>query len=271
MQTALEESQRPGAALRALALALALTLAPALTLTGCTAWRPVTVPMQTIQDAARCASTPTTLIVMLPGAASKPDEFVREGFVRALRERRIAADVTIVDAHPGYYRERSVIDRLRIDIIEPARARGYREIWLVGISLGGFGGLVYTREQPQGISGIVAIAPYLGEGEVAKEIAAQGGLRAWRPQPAEGEPLDAPLWRWLQGYAQAGAPRPPLYLGYGRADRFGAQADVLGAALPPGHVFTADGGHDWPPWRAVWQRMLDGMPLAHDASCAVAP
>jgi pimeloyl-ACP methyl ester carboxylesterase len=227
--------------------------------------------MQTIQAPAGCTSTPATLIVMLPGAASTPDEFVREGFVRALRERRIAADVTIVDAHLGYYRERSIIDRLRADIIEPARARGYRQIWLVGISLGGFGSLIYSREQAEGINGIVAIAPYLGEGLVAQEVAAQGGLSTWRSQPADGEPIDAPLWRWLQGYAQAGVTRPPLYLGYGRADRFAATNGVLGAALPPDHVFTTDGGHDWPPWRALWQRMLDAMPLPRDASCGAAP
>ncbi len=270
MREARAGSRRRGSALLP-APTRALTFALTFALAGCNAWRPMTVPMQTTQDAARCASAPSTLIVMLPGAASVPDEFVREGFVRALRERRIAADVTIVDAHPGYYRERSVIDRLRSDIIEPARARGYREIWLVGISLGGFGALIYAREQPQGISGIVAIAPFLGEGLVAEEIAVQGGLRAWRPQPADGEPIDAPLWRWLQGYVQPSVPRPPLYLGYGRADRLAAPAELLGAALPPDQVFTTDGGHDWPPWRALWQRMLDAMPLAHDASCAVTP
>jgi pimeloyl-ACP methyl ester carboxylesterase len=248
-----------------------LIVVPIALLLGCGLPRPMTVPMATIREPAHCASTPTTLIVMLPGAASTPDEFIREGFVRALRERRIAADVTIVDAHPGYYRARTIIDRLRTDIVEPARARGYRQIWLVGISLGGFGSLIYSRERPEGISGIVAIAPYLGEGLVAQEVTAQGGLSAWRSQPADGEPIDAPLWRWLQGYAQAGVMRPPLYLGYGRADRFATTNAVLGAVLPPDHVFATDGGHDWPPWRALWQRMLDAMPLPRDASCSVTP
>ena len=249
----------------------------AVVLSGCGLWRPVTVPIATIAVPARCSAPSDTLLVLLPGAASMPEEFVREGFVGALRERHVAADVVIADAHRGYYRQRSIIDRLQEDVIAPARARGYRQVWLVGISLGGFGAMIYTRERPAGVTGIVAIAPYLGEGEVANEIAAQGGLKAWdgRVTAGEGaEPLDTPLWRWLQPYANGaraddGAERPPLYLGYGRSDRFAVTNALLAAALPPEHVFTTDGGHDWPPWLRLWRSMLDVMPLARDVGCGL--
>jgi pimeloyl-ACP methyl ester carboxylesterase len=243
----------------------------ALGLVGCAAWRPVTVPIPTIRIPSACTTKPDTLVVMLPGAASRPEEFETEGLVDAMRTRGIAADVVLVDAHLGYYRNRSVVDRLRADVVAPALAQGYRQVWLVGISLGGVGALLYAAQQPQGIAGIVAIAPYLGEPATLEAIRAQGGLQTWRapPDPLEPDDIGSVLWRWLQPYALAPAPvdRPPLYLGYGLADRLRPGHDLLAAALPAGHVFTAPGDHDYPAWRAVWAQALDAAPLPRDPGC----
>jgi len=240
-------------------------------LSGCAGWRPTAVPIPTIRIPSTCPVRPDTLVVMLPGAASRPEEFESEGLVEAMHARGVAADVLLVDAHPGYYRERSVIERLHADVIAPAQAQGYRHIWLVGISLGGFGAMIYTAERPQGISGIVAIAPYLGEPATLESIRAQGGLKSWRAPPGPLDPRDigTPLWRWLQPYALAPAPasRPPLYLGYGLDDRLRPGHDLLAAALPADHVFTAPGGHDYPAWRAVWAQALDAAPLPRDPGC----
>lgn len=49
---------------------------------------------------------------------------------------------------------------------------------------------------------------------------------------------------------------PPLYLGYGTGDGFARADGLLAAVLPRERVFTAPGGHDWPPWRAVWKDFL---------------
>jgi hypothetical protein len=59
---------------------------------------------------------------------------------------------------------------------------------------------------------------------------------------------------------------PPLYLGFGLADRFAANHRLLADALPAGRVFTTEGGHDWPQWSQLWRKMLDVLPLpAHSA------
>ena len=192
-----------------------------------------------------------------------------------MHERGIAADVVLVDAHFGYYRDRSVVDRLQADVIAPALAQGYAHVWLVGISLGGVGALLYTSQQPQAIAGIVAIAPYLGEPATIDAIRAQGGLKSWRspPDPLAPDDIGTLLWRWLQPYAladslaDAPAARPPLYLGYGLGDRLRPGHDLLAAALPADHVFTAPGGHDYPAWRAVWAQALDAAPLPRDPRC----
>lgn len=250
----------------------ASTLLLAALLAGCGLWRPVTVPIGTIAEPARCATRPDTLIVMLPGAYARPEEFVGEGFVAALRERRIAADVLLVDAHLGYYRDRSIVLRLRADVIAPALARGYTKIWLAGISVGAFGALIYSEAEPLGIEGLALLGPYLGERALTEEIKTQGGLRQWRAPVGALDPgdIDNIVWRWLQAYGRVppSAARPQLYVGYGVDDRFIASHTLLASVLPAERVFATAGGHDYPPWLAAWNRMLDEMPLARDATCA---
>lgn len=206
-----------------------------------------------------------TLLIFLPGAYLDPDEFKRQGFVSAVRERDLAADVLLVDANVAYYYDQTFIERLNADVLAPQRARGYRTIWLVGISIGGFGALIHELARPGMVDGIVALAPYLGRRPLGAEIHKAGGLRTWKAP--EGAPpddeLDRKLWPWLQGYADAkpAEGRPPLYLGYGLADRFEANHRLMAQALPQGRVFTTEGGHDWPQWSRLWRRMLDVLPL----------
>jgi len=143
-----------------------------------------------------------TLLVFLPGAYLKPDEFEREGFIAAVRERHLAADALLVDADVSYYYEQTLSDRLHTEVIEPQRAKGYKSIWLVGISIGGFGALIHELARPGSVDGIVALAPYLGRRVLGAEIKKAGGLRAWQaptgPQPDE-EP-DRKLWPFFQQY-----------------------------------------------------------------------
>ncbi len=240
-------------------LALAFTL-PVLLTAACYKPQPTTVPLRTLDAptaapaAAKSAKSDRCLVVFLPGRGDLPEDFYRQGFDRELREAGSACEVVAVDAHLGYYFERSIEDRLRQDVIGPARARGVDEIWLVGISLGGLGSVIYTKEHPQEIDGIVMLAPYLGGKEIAEEIAAAGGLRAWHPR----EPLESfdfrRLWQWL---GQPNSGRPPIYLAYGERDRFARANSLLADVLPPERVITLPGRHTWHTWSRLWSAVLD--------------
>lgn len=247
------------------------SLAAAWAAVGCAGRRPAAVaPMQTIEIANRRATRADLLLVMLPGAYSRPQEFLDEGFVEALRVRGLAADVTIADAHLGYFVERTVLERLRVDVVRPARERGYRQVWLLGISLGGFGALGYARRHPAEVDGVLTLAPYLGGRLLHDEIVAAGGPRPWsasRTAPPSGEDLDRELWHWL---ASLTVGRPPVHLGYGLGDRFADSHDLLRDLLPAAHVVTAPGGHDWRTWRALWNGWLDRGVLARAAGPAAA-
>lgn len=237
-------------------------------LEGCNVLRVAKTPMETRLDSAdaACVAKADTLLVLLPGRYSSIDEFVSEGMVSAVRERRIAADVMLVDAHMGYYSNGAILDRLEADVFGPARAAGYRSVWLVGISLGGLGAVLHEEAMPGSIAGMVLLAPYLGEHEALKGIEASGGLRAWKAPagPLPRDPMAPRIWRWLQAAASAPEPAlPAIYLGYGTEDRFLYSHKLLAAALPADRVFTTPGGHDWPQWRQLWQQTLSAMPLPH--------
>ena len=120
---------------------------------------------------------------------------------------------------------------------------------------------------------MIAIAPWLGSPQIAQAVAAGGGLAAWNPSPGSTAPddRDTLFWRGLRerfvDVTGSAKPRLRLFLGYGLADRFAASDDVLAQALPPSRVYTAEGGHDWPVWNALWPRMLAALPLPVDPSC----
>lgn len=233
---------------------------------GCTNLRSAHRPMYTQSDPSPCIANADTLLVMLPGAYSNLDEFVREGFLREVQQNRLAVDVQRVDAHLGYYERATFVERLRQDVMAPAQARGYRHIWIVGISIGGFGGLIYAQDHPEDLAGVVALAPYLGDPGITRTVAQAGGLLRWTPPATEADtPRSAreiSLWRSLKGYANPEAAKPPpLYLGYGTADRFAAGNSLVAAVLPAERVFTTEGGHDWRPWRNLWHAALPTLPL----------
>lgn len=213
--------------------------------------------LDVIEDAAPCKAPVTTLLVFLPGAYDTPQDFIRHGFVSALRERNIAADIVLVDLHAGYYTAESAVERLHNDIVLPAQEKGYTQIWLVGISLGGYGSLLYARQHADEISGLFLMAPFLGNRTLLSEIA-QTGLADWQVGNVQAEDDDRGLWSWLQGYGdQRQAAYPPLHIGYGTEDRFTASNRTLAAVLPPNQVMTTAGGHDWLSWQRLWLAFLD--------------
>ena len=236
------------------ASALLALLALGSLLVGCGPLRPspTPIPQVVVHDAepARC------LAVLLPGRHSRPEAFREAGFGEAVGERGLAMDVVAVDAHLGYYRKRTVVERLVADVLAPARGRGYDEVWVAGTSLGGLGGLLLLRDHPDAVAGVYAIAPFLGDDEVIAEIAAAGGPRRWQPPATieEGD-ISRELWaRLADSDWTAGA---PLYLGWGRTDSLARSNAMLAELLPPERTFLDPGGHDLQTWNRLWEQFLD--------------
>lgn len=197
------------------------------------------------------------LLVMLPGARGRPQDLVQWGFVRALRERSLSIDVVAVEAHLGYYLERSLSSHLTSDIVAPARARNYQRIWLMGISLGGMGSLIYAHEHPADIEGVILLAPFLGTRGTIAEVVRAGGLAHWQPGAIKPDDDERRLLAWIKAYQPAAGASPKLFLGYGTNDRFAAASNMLAERMPAAQVVTIPGGHDWATWICLWQHLLD--------------
>jgi pimeloyl-ACP methyl ester carboxylesterase len=223
--------------------------------TGCAIQPAPTVPMERLYYGSDDAKH-RTLVVFLPGGGDLAKDFANKGWVRAMETRNIAMRAVAAGAYYGYYQQGSFIERLREDVIKPARAEGYDRIWLVGMSMGGWGSLLYAREHPEDIIGIVLLAPFIAPGKTIDEIYRAGGLDAWQPQPIEGEHDSRTAIKWLKDY-RGGPGEPRVYIGYGQRDRFARSIQLLRARLPAENIIEVIGGHEWTTWNKLWKMFLD--------------
>lgn len=191
---------------------------------------------------------PGTLVVLLPGIFADGAMLRERGVLEAMREAGLQADVVTVDAHLRYYMDRSISRRLVDEILAPVRGQ-YENIWVVGISLGGLGGLLTVRDAPEVIDGLVLLSPWLGRPRPVREVRDDGGLGRWRP--VEGKAWEYELWSWLAEEHARGWSSASIHLGYGSRDLLVDNHHTLAEALGPERVTRVDGGHSWATWRTL--------------------
>ena len=214
----------------------------------------------TVRQAAfrRNAEAASRLLVFLPGIGDMAEDYEQHGFIERVLKQDIDIDMTVADLHFGYYLRRSVVERLREDIIHPARAMGYKQIDLVGTSLGGLGSLLYAMEHPGEISHLYLLAPYLGNAAIIGEISRAGGVNSWQAGEVQAGDFQRRLWRWIK-IASADGAVPQIHLGFGAQDSFAPANRLLAQILPPQQVCTIPGRHDWRTWKELWNRMAPSM------------
>jgi pimeloyl-ACP methyl ester carboxylesterase len=226
-------------------------------LTGCsTFFAKIPMDVLTYENPNNTAAN-ERLFVFLRGIGGSHYSFEEEGLVAEVWARGLPFDVVAPNAHFGYYGDRNLVLRLKEDVIDPARARGYRKIWLVGVSMGGLGALLYLMEWPEDIAGVYLISPFLGSQFFLEEMESAGGVRKWDPGPYKTEDdWQRMLWHWMKTTI-ADNPDKIVYLGYGTEDPFKSSPQLLAALLPPNRVYTIEGGHDYQTAKALWKIFLN--------------
>ena len=234
----------------------ATALLPALLFSGCAFWGG-DKPLETLTYRSQDPSN-ESLIVFLRGRGGSHEDFAEEGFIDSVRQRGLAYDMMAPDAHLGYYFSETLVPRLKKDVVDPAKAQGYRRIWLVGVSMGGLGALMYTRSHPEDVAGVYLIAPFLGYSDIIDEIAEAGGVRSWSPGNYDpSEDWQRMLWDWLKTVGENPSDWPPIYLGYGVDDDFATAHGLLGEILPQDRIFETQGGHTPDAMKRAWLLFLD--------------
>ena len=183
--------------------------------------------------------------------------FAAEGFVEAVRTRGLPYDMVAPGAHFGYYKDRTLEERLRTDVILPAKARGYERIWLVGVSMGGLGSLLYLKQHPEDVDGVLTLGPFLGYDKIIDEIAAAGGVEQWQSGSFDRQDdWQRMMWQWLKERDRQ-PDAAPIFLGFGANDPYVKAHRLLAGILPPQQVLEVDGGHSFSTFKRVWEIFLD--------------
>jgi len=214
--------------------------------------------MRVLRDSLAPGSRAPVLLVLLPGALQQPEHLLEQGYAAAVRERGLALDLAVVDLGLRYIGEAgdaTAVRRLDDQLLLPAQ-RDYREIWLAGISLGGFVALAHAARHPGRVRKLCLLAPYPGTRLLTGAIVRAGGPAAWAATSAADDDDEQRAWRWLAQSALASG-APEIHLGYGDRDRFAAGHRLMAAMLPPDRVEVIAGGHDEPSWRILWNHFLD--------------
>lgn len=241
---------------------MALALTCALFGSGCYFARSPIRPVPALFAARDAHTRARCLVVFVPGLMDGPGSFVEHGLMGdLLASEHARCDAVAVDLTYRYYFGARPDEPLYEDVLVPALARGYDEVWLVGISLGGLGAVLLARAHPELIDGLVLLSPFLGLEEIAAQIDAEGGLAAWQP------PSDLPariddatfglhVWTWLRGHASDPDRMPQTFVGWSAGERLEPTARTLAAVLPADHAVRIEGRHDWHAWRALFREIL---------------
>lgn len=199
------------------------------------------------------ASNERALVIVLPGRGDDLPALRRSGIAAAIQASWPEADVMLAEVRMGHYMQGRMPQRLHDEIVVPARARGYSQVWMAGASMGGMGTLLYDRQYPDDMDGLVLLAPFVGQSKLLEEIRVAGGVEQWQAGPVppgiDADNYQRELWRHLQTWARPGARRPQqVWLAYGDKDRLGQARPLFEPILPSDHVLVRPGGHAWAVW-----------------------
>lgn len=229
-------------------------------LAGCIARGDPSQPIPVATIAAK--QTATRLVVVLPGRQDDLERLQDSGMAQSIQSVWPDADVTYAELTLDFYKTGEAMRRLREEVIAPARAKGYRELWLAGASLGGMGTLIYDAQFPNELDGMLLLAPYLGDYDLLAEIDAAGGIARWEGGPSHGftpESWQRDLWRYVKVLSNDPQRSARIWLAYGDDDRLEKAMPLLTPALHAQQVFVRDGGHKWSVWTPATREMLEAI------------
>jgi hypothetical protein len=96
-----------------------------------------------------------TLVVLLPTMGGKGSHYETQGFLDEVWERGFEASMEVLDVKPSLYLGSRIVELVKTEVIEPAKAEGFEKFYLVGTSLGGHGVLLYATTYPEDVDGII--------------------------------------------------------------------------------------------------------------------
>lgn len=221
-------------------------------------------------DHASNAQLADTLIILLPGAYQLPEDFIEQGFVSSLVENGLPIDLIMAELSFNDIVDETAFTQIHQELVEPAISKGYKNIWLAGISIGGYVAIAYANRYADllatPLAGLLLLAPYPGNRITTGSITSSGGLDAWELSATHENDIELSNWNWLKTHAAS--TEIEVYLSYGRDDRFADGHRMMAQILPDHNVESIAGVHSWPVWHQLWgnflnNRFVENIPLKH--------
>lgn len=220
-------------------------------------------PIATIESPASVAVTSPALIVVLPGFGTNAKSLKDHAVDDTIHKAWPQADVLLTSATVSYYRHKVLVEHLERDVLAPVRKQGYSEVWLAGASIGGLGALLYERDHPGAVTGLILFSPWMGPQELIDEIRAAGGVRQWDPGPVPEkvtyENYQREVWRVVKSWDGNAAGANRIWLVCGDQDRLLGASQLMAAVLPESHYLEVHGGHTWETWLASVESVIADM------------
>ena len=224
---------------------------------GCAARGDVTKPIPTQFIAA--PQKAQRVVVMLPGRGDDLGGLQKRDTAQIIQQEWPDADVILAGLTMPYYTDGVAAQRLHEEVIAPLKHRGYQQIWLAGISLGGMGALLFDHDYPGEVDGLLLLSPYLGKADVQREIREAGGLAKWKPGPEKSvgpKTFTRELWRSIKQWSNNPARRQSVWLAYGDNERLRDPIEMMSPQLPANHVIMLPGHHNWKLWTPAMHALL---------------
>jgi pimeloyl-ACP methyl ester carboxylesterase len=215
-------------------------------------------------DLAAAPARSDKLLVLLPPALASIDDFYTQGFVDSVRQRQLPLDLLLADTSGQQVLDNTVVSALHSQVVLPARRKGYRSIWLAGVSLGAYSALLYAAshatQAASSLAGLCLLSPYPGTNDVLTELRAAGGVIPWSQRHPSRED-ERNWWHWLAQQSTYAKWNTAVYIGTGSNDRFLRGQALISDLLPKDRIFVTTGAHEWATWKALWDDWLDHGPM----------
>lgn len=200
-----------------------------------------------------------SLIILLPGIYDTAETFKDEQFFKIARNAGIKADMVAANIHLWHLVQEMMIERIEKDIFQQVKNKGYKNIWFVGISLGGLNSLLVYQKHTKDVCGVVVVSPYIADKGLTKELKQAGGIKKWQPNVIENKKTIEKrlqlLWVWLQQQDLKNNLNQ-VFLGYGKQDRYLKAIKLFENILNKKNVVKVEGEHDWDTGQKIWQKQL---------------
>lgn len=229
----------------------------AVILSACSVNLDVNKPVDLIWD--KTGEKTDRLIIFLPGLYDTAEIFKDEAFFSIARKAGIKADMVSANVNVLHLVKNMMVKRIETDVLQQAKNNGYKNIWLVGVSLGGLNTLLFYSKHLGNICGVVTLAPFVANEPLTKELQAVKNIQHWEPVPLDKDLVFEQklqfLWVWLKEQALKNK-LDHIYLGYGDRDRYVEAIKLLQNILDKKNIVTVEGSHNWKTGQKIWRKQL---------------